>query len=397
MEKIIYQGVTYNSLKEFFLKNKKIIPYKSLAPIKKRIDQGEALQEIILQGKNKPGKTKGPYIVEEITYRDLPSIAKEYGLSERSIYKRYSRGKRGDDLVPEKKRKHYVKPKKQYKIYINGIGYNSKAEACRKNNVKYITYRKRIIWGWTELEALGIKQRKNIPSTSLESKNYHGKKRVAGKKIILLDKTFSSIAEASRFYNKDTEAVTALMRSGRSAEEALGLKTIMTKDSFTYKGKKYKNLADLSKKINFPYGLLATRTKDRGMSIDEAIALGSKKIGNKGRYNKTILNRDPDLASSPASLYFISIIIDNKTRYKIGITTRNIKKRMDGEGYKFRTIKSCNSNLMKCFLLEQKILKKYSAYKDHEMNAKYLDGHTEIFNFPDKIIEEINKLISMKD
>ena len=106
MEKIIYQGVTYNSLKEFFLKNKKIIPYKSLAPIKKRIDQGEALQEIILQGKNKPGKTKGPYIVEEITYRDPPSIAKEYGLSERSIYKRYSRGKRGDDLVPEKKRKH---------------------------------------------------------------------------------------------------------------------------------------------------------------------------------------------------------------------------------------------------------------------------------------------------
>ena len=43
----------------------------------------------------------GSHIVEGVEYPNLPSIAKEYGMTLNSIYKRYSRGCRGDELVPK--------------------------------------------------------------------------------------------------------------------------------------------------------------------------------------------------------------------------------------------------------------------------------------------------------
>ena len=42
--------------------------------------------------------------------------------------------------------------------------------------------------------------------------------------------------------------------------------------------KKYKNLKHLSKEINFPFGLLRSRTNYGGMSVSDAIKLGKEKI-----------------------------------------------------------------------------------------------------------------------
>ena len=103
MKKITFRGKEYKSLENFFLKNKQILPFKVSITLRKRLKEGFTLEEAINKGKKKTGITLGPYIVEGVSYRDLPSIAKEYGITERAIYKRYSRGKRGDDLVPKKK------------------------------------------------------------------------------------------------------------------------------------------------------------------------------------------------------------------------------------------------------------------------------------------------------
>ena len=54
----------------------------------------------------------GSHIVEGVEYPNLPSIAEEYGMKLNAVYKRYSRGYRGDDLVPLKKRKNYKKKNK---------------------------------------------------------------------------------------------------------------------------------------------------------------------------------------------------------------------------------------------------------------------------------------------
>ena len=392
MKKIEFRGKEYKSLEDFFLKNKEIIPFKAYVTLKSRLNEGLTLEEAIKKGKKKTGKSFGPYVVEGVAYRGLPDVAKEYGITERAIYKRYSRGKRGDDLVPKKKRKDYVEPEKKYKYYINGVGYKSIADACRKNGIKHITYNKRIEWGWTQEEALGIKMRENIPVTSLFHKKYHGKKRVKGKEVNIDGKKFQSIAEASRYFKRDTAAVEALVLRGRTLRQALGLDLIETSNLIIYRGKKYANLRALAKKIKINYGLLASRIKD-GISVDEAINLGPDHISNEGRYNKKIFQKNPGLASSNGFLYFVSIYIENKQRYKIGITKNSVENRLNQEGHDFTIIKTFKSTLFECYLLEQKLIRKFSNYRDKKIKADQLDGHTEIFDLPKDIVNKIINLI----
>ena len=42
----------------------------------------------------------------------------------------------------------------------------------------------------------------------------------------------------------------------------------------------------------------------RGLTIRQALDLGNQNIGNEGRYNKKIFNKNPDLAILPAKFYF---------------------------------------------------------------------------------------------
>ena len=53
--------------------------------------------------------------VEGVVYPTIKALAEAYNLNYRGTYKRWKRGKRGDNLVPEKKRKNYVPPKIIYK------------------------------------------------------------------------------------------------------------------------------------------------------------------------------------------------------------------------------------------------------------------------------------------
>jgi hypothetical protein len=100
-------------------------------------------------------------IVEGKQYLSLIDIAREYELTKYSVYARYRRGKRCDDLVPEKKRKNYIPPKPEpikYKLYVDGKGFKSEAEACRYFNIPLVTYRKRKYQGYSVEECLGLKE-----------------------------------------------------------------------------------------------------------------------------------------------------------------------------------------------------------------------------------------------
>ena len=130
-----------------------------------------------------------------------------------------------------------------------------------------------------------------------------------------------------------------------------------------------------------------------GISLEEAINLGSDHISNDGRYNKKIFEKDPNLANANGYLYFVSIKIGNKKRYKLGITKTSVKKRLKQEGYDFSIIKVLNSNLFYCYLLEQKLMHKFENYKDRTIKAEHLDGHTEIFEFSENVVSEIKDLI----
>ncbi len=134
----------------------------------------------------------------------------------------------------------------------------------------------------------------------------------------------------------------------------------------------------------------------RGLSTSEAIALGNKRTSwSTGRYNEKILKRNPNLASKPAFLYFVSIIIDGQKRHKIGITTQKIKARFQSitKLQDYKVLKAVKLTLIECYRLEQQILKSYSKYLDKNMTPDKLEGYGEIFNFPQDMVNQVLKIL----
>ena len=328
------------------------------------------------------------HIVEGVEYNNLSNVAKEYGLSKNSVYKRYSRGHRGDNLIPKKKRKKYIEPKKKYKFIVNGVGFKSYAQACKKYNVFYGTFLNRINAGLTIPQALGIE--KSLYKRLLRP-NRNPKKigLDEGKKTIIDGKKFKSLSEAARTYNITRHLLASRVESGQTLEQAVGLKNYETKTTIKYKGKFYKNYVELAKDYNIKHKLLYGRI-NRGLSISDAIGLGNKlESFSPGRFNEKIFKKNPALASKSAFLYFVSININGKERYKIGITTQKIEMRLNR--HDFKILKSVKLSLLDCYLLEQKILKSYSSYLDRDITPDKLDGYREVFNFSQEIVSKVLK------
>lgn len=158
--KYVFRGKSYTTLTSCYRDNTDQVTV-GIGTVRTRLKNGWSLNKALLHPKQKTIKTKlGSHTVEGKVYENLPSIAEEYGMTLNTIYKRYSRGCRGDDLVPLKKRKSYVAPDDEanFRFYANGVGYKSAADACRKLNVKYGTYRLHMSNGFTVEQALGIEK-----------------------------------------------------------------------------------------------------------------------------------------------------------------------------------------------------------------------------------------------
>ena len=326
----------------------------------------------------------GSHVVEGVEYPNLPSIAEAYGITKNCVYKRYSRGAKGDDLVPEKNRKNYQPPEKKIKfnLIVNGVGYKSKQDACRKNNVNYCTFRKRYEeYGWSLERAL------SIPSGLTNG----GQGGFRSRQITVENKTYKSISEAARYYRLTPETVVAALEKGATINQAFKLELKPTEYSFEFEGKFYRDRNHLCNVFNFSVSLLRNRL-NRGLTIREALDLGNNNIGNEGRYNMKIFKKNPELANTPGKLYFASVLINNNNRYKIGITTKTIRDRLSKEFLSFRLVKQLKTNLYQCYLLEKKLLNKYSKYRDREINPEQLDGYKEVFNFPEEIVANIKSI-----
>ncbi len=403
-----------------------------------RIKDGLSIEEALFNPKKRTGWTPagGKHEVEGIIYETLPDIAREYNLNKNTVYKRYARKKRGDDLVPPKKRKNYVEPKKEikYKLYVEGKGFKSEAEACRHYGVKFVTYRKRKYKGYSPEECLGLKNifdrrtlRKgkkinkaspklvklevegeiytsyaalaraydlspHVVNQRIKKYGYSPEEAVTMKgkatQVTIEGKKYKSMAEASRAYGKTSNQVAALMDGGLSIEQALGVEDYETSHSIEYKGKTYKNRKALAEEFGLSSSKLSGRMGE-GYSLNEALEAGDK-IVNEGKFNRTLLERDKSLASKKAVTYFIKIFIDERELYKVGITTKSIKQRFSGQNY--QTMNIFNGSLMDCFELEQTLLKKFKNRQVSNIKGDKLDGYTEILDLGSEDIIEINKI-----
>ena len=146
----------------------------------------------------------------------------------------------------------------------------------------------------------------------------------------------------------------------------------------------------VSAQTDIPKNLLLSRL-NRGLTIDEAITLGSDKITSVGRYNHAILKRDEKLANKLAFLYFVEIEIENRLFYKLGITTRNTNERLSN--YNYKLISQSKGKLKEIYEFEQMLLKQYQQRKIDKDFDHYLDGITEFLDLLDFEVNEIKSRI----
>lgn len=489
--KYIFQEKKYSTLSSCYEDNKDKITV-SIATVRNRLKRGWNLELALLHPKEKTLTTKlGEHTVEGVIYDNLPSIANEYGMTLNTIYKRYSRGFRGDDLVPLKKRKSYIEPSKEesFRFYAGGIGYKSAADACTKLNVKYVTYRKNLQKGFSVEQALGIepvtdgrtarskklvvdgkkytikelsishdipektirdrlnrgatirqalgldelpigtlkKQRELIKKKrkpiflNVEGKLYTSYKALANdyglpqytvrqrivdygyspedavkqdgknKPLTVEGVFYPSKAAVAEAYGITPAVFLARLAKDFTIEQALGIEIKENTRTINYDGYVFNSLNDLAEKKGISASALRSRVNS-GLSLEEAINAGAR-IRNSGRYNLTILERDDELAAKPASLYFVSISIGQKERFKIGITTQTVSQRLKQESYKFQTIKVISGTLLDCFVLEQGIIDLLYDKRDPEITSNMLDGYSEIFNLNENDVEVIIKML----
>lgn len=491
--KYVFEEKSYTTLSDCYLDNKEKIVV-GIATVRNRLKKGWSLEKSLLTPKEKTIDTRlGSHIIEMVEYPNLQSISEEYKIPLNTIYKRYSRGYRGDDLIPLKSRKFYVEPEIQeiLKFYAGGVGYKSAADACDKLGVKYVTYRKRIESGLSveqalninplsdgrslrgvkyeiEGKTLGIRELSDLYSVSevtirdrlkrgatvrqavnldtieedslLKQRDFKTKRKqqsihleVDGKvytsyktladdydlptytvrqrivdygytaqdavtangksqPITIEGKEYKSKADLAVAYGLTPAILLARLSDGRTIEEALGLTKRKTTRSVEYKKILYDSLSDLARSQGISAGALNQRING-GMSLEDAILAGSN-IKNSGRYNNTILSRDESLSAKPAVLYFVSIIIEKMTRYKIGITTKSVNERLKQEGYDFKVMKVVTGTLRDCYILEQELIELLSDKRDVSITSDMLDGYSEIFILDSEDIAVITDLLS---
>ncbi len=166
------------------------------------------------------------HIVEGAKYSSLTAIGqayKERGVTQSAINKRYQRGMRNDDLIHEKKRKSYIKPVKESKDHfiVRGIAYKNAADACRKLDIKYGTYRSRKKRGFSDEEALEIVARLDRRKSKAKTYEYNERKITVQEMNEISGVSISTLLDRLNRKPLDAKSGTRI-----SAEQAMGYKKI---------------------------------------------------------------------------------------------------------------------------------------------------------------------------
>ncbi|MCX2760053.1 GIY-YIG nuclease family protein [Vibrio sp. Sgm 22] len=496
-----YKGKTYGTIRALYLGNKKDANC-SFPTFQTRIKEEKlSVEEAFTAEKHKTGAPKyGPHTIEGVVYELLSDVAKEYGVNENTMYQRYNRGARNDDLVLKRERKDYVKPEKKKRpkkipdharaVEYNGITYPSITAMIEEFGVKHCTYNSRIKRGLTIGQALGVekvvdgrslvgttyeykgetltakqladkygmsestirdrlfrgatiemamrkekiqkgvldKQREaytNVrrPAVTLEvgGVEYHGYRALANayglkdyvvrQRIVdygwtpeeAVSKTGKSVSitvdgvkyerliDAAEKFGVRDGLISSRLADGWTPEEAVGLVLHESLKSVQYKGKWYKSIKELAEEVGINERRLVSRLRS-GLTAEEAVNRGSEKIKSSGRYNLTILERDPELAAKPCVVYFVSMLINDDIKYKIGITTLSVQERFSSEKILYEEVAVANSTLIECYKLEQQIHELLDKENEKDIDGSVLAGYTEIFNLDD---DEVSVIVDL--
>lgn len=216
--KIPFRNKEYESLIECYGDNQDIAEV-SVETFRARILKGIPVEKALTTPKHKlPYGKIGSHLVEGVEYHNLLAVARAYGMTNYAIYKRHSLGFRGDELVPEKKRKNYVPPEpkpSKNQVEFFGVTYKSLAEALRVFGVDKNTFNNRMRAGYPLEQCLGLEPFADRRITGAKMFEYEGEKL-----------TLKDIKEKLGVY---PSTFLARLERGFSVEEALKMKSRKSK------------------------------------------------------------------------------------------------------------------------------------------------------------------------
>ena len=362
--KVTFQDKEYKSLSECYRENKESIEV-SLFTVRERIKSGISIDDALLTPNQNRTEPIGSHVVEGVEYPSLPSIAEVYSMTSDAVYKRYSRGYRGDDLVPLKKRKHYVHQQKENKstkteIIVNGKKYKSAMQACAKLGVPYVTFRKRLKRGQSIEQALGV--------TPFEDKRHEKRERIKDDPLENNDLGTHKEAKISQ-HNK---------RSKKQKRELIVL------------GRVFKSYKELAEAYSLSYAIVYQRITDYGYTPEEAVMLEgrSKKVIVEGKEHKS--------KAEVAKAYGITLPIllgrmnnGQTIEQALGIEIPDTTYTINYEGRKYRnledlavqkgiSVKALRSRLAAGYTLEQAINAGERIFNKGKYNKKILQRDSEL-------------------
>ncbi|MFG0416022.1 GIY-YIG nuclease family protein [Pseudomonas sp. zjy_8] len=300
-------------------------------------------------------------------------------------------------------------------LIIDGVALSA-LQAANKYGIPYSTVLDRLNRGATPKQALGLEniERGNLLS---QSKAYKNRKKREKRNYLVDGVTYNSVAELARAYGlpqalvynrmrdngwtaersvkeEITETVVVqgiTYRSSMSAwdevgktnfstyqgrksqgfplEVCLGLEPLPTLERYDISGVSYSSLADVAKAFDLTVGQLTSRLKN--MTLEQAVIYRP----SNGRYSESTFKKNPDLANTPGTLYFIRVALADGVLHKIGITQKETAQRF--YSHNIEVISEIKGRLRALYSLEQLIINEFSDL--HYRAEDEFEGRTETF------------------
>lgn len=388
----------------------------------------------------KPHIERRQYVVGDMIFPDLVSLAKAAGISYAAAVKRKDRGCSDYEIYHGRQRVKKlgtVSPSERsdrHSVYVNGERYKNLREAYDnlRPKAKLNAVRQRLLNGWSLEEALEIVEKVDGRTLRIHHKrgpiernrNYmvdgaiydsiadlaraHGlryslvydrikvygwsaEKAVRGivwEPVVVGGRKFKSAMNAWDEIGK-TSFMTFQGRKnlGYSLAICLGLEPLPKVDRYVVYGKSYPSLEAVADEFGLSVGQLSNRVNS--MTIEEAVEHNPR----TGKYSTKRFQEDPELGASIGVLYLVRIEIDGTLLHKIGITKKSIKSRF--RGYAFTEIACRRDTLENLYDAEQMIVDRYADYLFRADES--FDGKTETFILNSQQEEEMSRWILNRD
>ncbi|WP_139167173.1 GIY-YIG nuclease family protein [Chromobacterium sphagni] len=293
--------------------------------------------------------------------------------------------------------------------------------AAEKYNVPYSTILDRLNRGASPMQATGLQEIKDGDLLS-QSEAYKNRRKIEKKTYVVDGVIYKSVVELARAYELPARLVYNRMRDNgwppeqavreeiaesveingkkyRSAmnaweeigktnfttyqsrksqglplEVCLGLDPLPKLERYELNGVSYSSLNEIAAAFDLSVSQLTYRLNS--MSLEQAVVYKP----SNGRFSTSIFEKNPVLANSTGTLYFIKIALADGNLHKIGVTRKTTSQRF--YSYDVEVICEVKGKICNLYKLEQLIISEFSEL--HYRAEDEFEGRTETFQLMDE-------------